>query len=107
MTTRMARSSWGLDTARDGWRMYAECTPDTADWFEVKPGPVRLRPGLWVSLENSYALQLCAGCPVRAECEQDAVNGPTPQVSMIAGGRVFGRRVRRWEKVDAMAGSTP
>lgn len=99
--SKLSRSSWGLTSERDEWRMHAACTPETADWFEVRPGPVRLRPGLWVSVENSYALQLCRGCPVRVQCRNDAADGPVPLVSMIAGGRVFGRRARQWDRVGS------
>lgn len=89
MTTKMARSSWGLDTARDEWRMHAECTPETAELFFVAPGNGRVG-SQHVSAGNRAALEICARCPVTEQCLADALAHPAP-VGRIAGGQVVGR----------------
>lgn len=83
------RSAWGLEVDREmDWRQRAACGPDTAELFFVEYEHV----GRGLTKANQSALRICHGCPVRAQCDQDAQRHPEPY-TRIAGGRVV-RAVR-------------
>jgi hypothetical protein len=81
----LTRSSWGLDTDRANWRDHAACSLDTAHLFEL--GPRRPRSPVLLTADNRQALEICAGCPVRAQCLEDALD-EADAWPRIAGGQV-------------------
>jgi Transcription factor WhiB len=87
----MAKSAWGLDRDVD-WRQQAACSPQTADWFWFNNSR---HGGGALSVNNKAALGLCAQCPVRQRCYNDALDNPESE-GRIAGGVVWaGATVRQ------------
>ena len=85
---KLHRSTWGLDLAREGvdWRQFAACSPETAELFFVRDNHHPGRGG--ITKDNKRALQMCASCPVRRPCYDDAAKAPSP-TAHIAGGAVW------------------
>jgi hypothetical protein len=60
----MTRTAWGLDTDTPDlheWRLHAACRGYDPSWWDLV--------GRKFTAENVKAREICAGCPVKDECE--------------------------------------
>lgn len=55
------------------WRNHAECVDDPELFFAPTPAALEA------------ARRICAGCPVNAQCLEDALNGPSTTIGVRAG----------------------
>jgi hypothetical protein len=83
-------ATWGLDSVKgEHWDSRAACANPDYDpvWWDV-PAPTDLIDRRTTVDRALGALNICAGCPVKKACNEDAQRHRT--VAQIRGGKIYG-----------------
>lgn len=85
------RSTWGLDSRDEHWDTRAACAnPDHDPALWDVPAPTDLIDRRTTIHRALTALNICAGCPVKMACNDEAQRHRT--VAQIRAGKIYGYR---------------